>query len=96
MSGRIIIDSEAFERFNPDRIENFDDLKDTDFTVSQVPEIQEKTTNRARGDFGVVQVSPKIKLTEESHLLCRETVSGYSLKLKKWRKLSAETELYSS
>jgi hypothetical protein len=86
VSGRVIIDTEAFDRFNPDKLEDFNDLKDEDFTIIEVPELSERTANRLKSDYSLVQVSPKIKLTEEAHLICKEVVSGYSLKLKKWCK----------
>jgi hypothetical protein len=82
VTGRIIVDTEAFERFNPQRSENYDELHESDYTVSEVP-----ATNRSKKvKYAEEEASPKIKLTEEAHLICKSTLLGYSLKLKKWRK----------
>jgi hypothetical protein len=61
-------------------------LKKTDFTVTEMPELDLKTmvsclSNDYTGPVG----TPKIQLTDDARLICKSTVSGYSLKLKKWR-----------
>ena len=88
VSGRIIVDTEAFERFNPQRSESYDDLHDDDFASSDAPTA--KTNNsrlsKVEANFAEEVAAPVVKLTEEAHLICKSTLLGYSLKLKKWRK----------
>jgi hypothetical protein len=88
VSGRIIVDTEAFERFNPHRSERYDDLHDEDFTISEAPaaKAQNSRLSKAEANFAEETVAPVVKLTEEAHLICKSTLLGYSLKLKKWRK----------
>jgi hypothetical protein len=82
VTGRIIIDTEAFERFNPQRSENYDELHESDYIVSEV-----QATNKTKKEkYAEEDASPKVNLTEEAHLICKSTLPGYSLKLKKWRK----------
>jgi hypothetical protein len=38
---------------------------------------------------GQDQQKKRLRLTEDHHLICTSRVQGYSLKLKKWRKLLA-------
>lgn len=71
-------------------MEIFNDLKDEDFTRSDVLEVEATMSDgvSSQGGYNVIQVKPGLKLTEEAHLICKATVTGYSLKLKKWRKHS--------
>jgi hypothetical protein len=39
-----------------------------------------------QNDYAVEGVTPKISLTDNGLLICKSTVPGYSLKLKKWSK----------
>jgi hypothetical protein len=93
-SGRIIVDTEAFMRFNPQRSERYEDLHDEDFTISDAPTVQAKNSrlSRAEANFAEEAVAPVVKLTEEAYLICKSTLLGYSLKLKKWRKCSINPE----
>lgn len=70
-------------------MELYNDLKDEDFTRSDVPEVKATMSDgdSSQGDYDVIQVNPGLRLTEEAHLICKATVTGYSLKLKKWRKM---------
>ena len=88
VSGRIIIDTEAFERFNPHRSERYDDLHDEDFTISEVPAAKAKNSRltKAEANFAEETIAPVVRLREEAHLICKSTLLGYSLKLKKWCK----------
>jgi hypothetical protein len=90
VSGRIIIDSEAFGRFNPHRSERYDDLHDEDFTIEDAPASgpQNCKLSKAEQSFAETTTSPVVKLTEDAHVICKSTLLGYSLKLKKWRKFS--------
>jgi hypothetical protein len=82
VTGRIIIDTEAFERFNPNRTEDYDELHESDFITKEIsPTKFAKSVN-----YADKEESPEIKLTEEAHLICKSTLLGYSLKLKRWRK----------
>jgi len=82
VSGRIIIDTQAFNRFNPHRSENYDDLHESDYTVSEVLAFVASTINNTRkNNFAGEEVSPEVKLTEEAHIICKSTLLGYSLKL---------------
>jgi hypothetical protein len=75
-------------RFNPHRAEIYDDLHDEDFTISEAP-VAKKNSSRltkAEAKFSEDLVAPTVQLTEEGHLICKSTLLGYSLKLKKWRK----------
>ena len=38
-------------------------------------------------DFGAQETAPKVRLTADGHLICKSSVPGYSLKLKKWSML---------
>jgi hypothetical protein len=63
-------------------------LHDEDFTISETPAAKVKNSRltKAESNFAEEAVAPKVKLTEEAHLICKSTLLGYSLKLKKWRK----------
>jgi hypothetical protein len=75
-------------RFNPQRSERYDELHDEDFTISDVPAAKAKNSrlSKAEANFAEEAVAPVVKLTEDAHLICKSTLLGYSLKLKKWRK----------
>lgn len=81
VGGRIIIDTEAFDRFNVERQESYDPLHDSDFSVS---EVSVADTKAMQNDYATKEISPEVKLSPEAHLICKATVPGYSLKLKKW------------
>jgi hypothetical protein len=84
VTGRIIIDAEAFENFNPHRAEGYDDLEDSDYTLSEIPAINETVAS----GYANEEEPPKVTLTEAAHLICKPNLLGYSMKLKKWRKYS--------
>ncbi|KAH8807790.1 ATPase [Xylogone sp. PMI_703] len=72
VTGRVIIDTDSFDRFNTGRTEGLDPLENKDFRFEEVQngEPSSKALN--------------IRLTPRAHLICKATVKGYSLKLKKW------------
>jgi hypothetical protein len=85
VGGRIIIDTDSFERFNPDRANDYEDLKDADFSVSELPPTSTDSVAQNTGNAYTDEApEPKLSLTPEAHLICKATVPGYSLKLKKW------------
>ncbi|KAH6692073.1 ATPase [Leptodontidium sp. MPI-SDFR-AT-0119] len=85
VGGRIIIDTESFDRHNPTKSESYgDDLNEADFTVSEAPTSFKAMVSSLENDFGAEQAAPKIRLTADGHLICKSSVPGYSLKLKKW------------
>ena len=81
----MIIDTEVFDSFNPDRTDSYDALHDSDYTITEAPLV--KSGGKPAGnDYDEQETAPKVTLTEQSLLICKSTVKGYSLKLKKWRK----------
>jgi len=40
-----------------------------------------------QNDYAVEQEAPKLNLTADGHVICKASVPGYSLKLKKWSKI---------
>lgn len=91
MTGRVIIDTISFERCNPSRTEVLRSLEDEDYIIDEakVSSSESDETGLLANDYTHQEENqPKLKLTPEAHLICRSTVKGYSLKLKKWRKHS--------
>ncbi len=86
MSGRIIIDTESFDRNNPTKSETYsDDLHPADFEITETPILDfNKMEMVIQNDYEVEGETPKISLTDDGRLICKSTVPGYSLKLKKW------------
>lgn len=86
MSGRIIIDTESFDRNNPTQSSSYgDDLHAADFVVTEMPgNASKKQLTALENDYEVEQDTPKVALTDEGRLICKSSVPGYSLKLKKW------------
>jgi hypothetical protein len=82
VTGRIVIDTDVFETFNPDRAETFADLRDSDYALLNKISINDEAPNRYTGG----DAPPKVSLTGDAHMICRPTLQGYSLKLKKWSK----------
>lgn len=80
VTGRIIIDAQAFGTFNPHRAEAYDELDECDYTLSDLPATKETAAN----SYSNEEVSPNILLTDFGHLICKATLLGYSMKLKKW------------
>jgi hypothetical protein len=83
VTGRVIIDTQAFGTFNPHRAEAYDDLEDGDYTVSDNSAAEETAINK----YATEGMSSKISLTEYAHLICKGTLLGYSMKMKKWSKI---------
>ncbi|KAF4626492.1 hypothetical protein G7Y89_g11663 [Cudoniella acicularis] len=90
VSGRIVIDTESFDRHNPSRsVDYTDSLKATDYRIAEIPNVSFKTlVNAVDNDYAMEEVAPKVRLTADGHLICKSTVPGYSLKLKKWHFVS--------
>lgn len=84
VTGRIIIDAEAFGNFNPHRTEGYEELHKSDYIESDVP----ATNAPAINNYAKEEMSPTVNLTKDAHLICKPTLLGYSLKLKKWSKYS--------
>lgn len=85
VSGRIIIDTESFDRHNPTKSESYtDDLNEADFSLSEAPTSFKAMVSSLENDFGAQETAPKVRLTADGHLICKSSVPGYSLKLKKW------------
>jgi hypothetical protein len=85
VSGRVVIDSDAYFRFNPghsfspSRQNNGDDAVDS--VCFEDGEINSDIENDA------MQKAPDdVSLDENQLLICRPIVRGYALKLKKWRR----------
>lgn len=72
--------------FNPEKSEDYEDLQEKDFTLSEDPVIKAKDPRltKVEAKFAEDETEPVVKLTEEAHLICKPTLLGYSLKLKKW------------
>ncbi|MAD84339.1 MAG: hypothetical protein CL912_15350 [Deltaproteobacteria bacterium] len=88
VSGRIIIDTESFDRHNPTKSESYtDDLNEADFSLSEAPTSFKAMVSSLENDFGAQETAPKVRLTADGHLICKSSVPGYSLKLKKWSML---------
>jgi hypothetical protein len=85
VTGRIIIDTEAFNTANPDESEALDALQEDDFTASEVPDVA------GNSNYETESTSTNLKLTSKAHLICKSTLRGYSLKLKKWRMYSKQS-----
>jgi hypothetical protein len=70
-------------------------LHDEDFTISEAPasEARNSRLSKAEANFAEEVVAPVVKLTEEAHLICKSTLPGYSLKLKKWREYFFDLEI---
>ncbi|KAH7388922.1 ATPase [Cadophora sp. MPI-SDFR-AT-0126] len=85
VSGRIIIDTESFDRHNPTKSESYsDDLNEADFTLTEPPTSFKAMVSSLENDFDAGENAPKRRLTADGHLICKSSVPGYSLKLKKW------------
>ena len=85
VTGRIVIDTESFDRHNPTQSESYgDSLNENDFTLSEAPTSFKAMVSNLDNDFVTEQVAPKVRLTADGHLICKSSVPGYSLKLKKW------------
>ena len=80
VTGRIIIDTQAFGTFNPHRAETYDELEECDYTMSDPPSPKETATN----DYSNEEMPSNLSLTDFAHLICKATLLGYSMKLKKW------------
>jgi hypothetical protein len=82
------VDTESFDRNNPTKSESYnDDLHPADFKITEIPGMDfKKMVTIIQNDYAVESVTPKIALTDDGRLICKSTVPGYSLKLKKWSK----------
>jgi hypothetical protein len=57
--------------------------------MSEVPGMNFKDmVTVIQNDYAVEQEAPKLSLTADGHVICKASVPGYSLKLKKWSKQS--------
>jgi hypothetical protein len=85
VDGRIIIDAQSFRKFNPHFNASTSELSDEHYIVE---ESTEDDTQQKIGstDYQTETAKPKVRLTSEAHLICKTTVQGYSLTLKKWCK----------
>jgi len=88
VTGRIIIDTESFDRNNPMKATAYnDDLHAQDFKVSQTAVMDfKKMVTVVENDYEDEGNGPKIDLTDDGRLICKSTIPGYSLKQKKWSK----------
>ncbi|PMD36930.1 ATPase [Hyaloscypha variabilis F] len=86
VTGRIIIDTESFDRNNPTKSSAYnDDLHPQDFKVSQTATMDfKKMVTVIQNDYEDEGDGPKIDLTDDGCLICKSTIPGYSLKQKKW------------
>jgi len=98
VSGRIIIDTDSFNRHNPSKGSSYgDDLHKKDFAISEVSGMSFKDmVTVIHNDYTIEQEEPKITLTAEGHLICKSVVPGYSLKLKRWSAYPSNPALESS
>ncbi|KAF4625275.1 hypothetical protein G7Y89_g12896 [Cudoniella acicularis] len=87
VSGKIVIDIESFNRHNLMQSESVSgSLSDEDGECKLNPSNEVDSPN---GDnYTTTTTSPKVGLTAIGHLICKSTVAGYSLKLKKWHFVS--------
>jgi len=86
-TGRIIIDSDSFQRFSPRSINRVDPLSAKECAsgpeaVAEKLEIQDPT--EMKYVFGKQDKEERLRLTEDHQLLCLPRVRGYSLKKKQW------------
>lgn len=102
VDSRIIIDTYAWNRFNPNRQVSLSPLgskmvipvnnsNESDDYYDDEEDGYDDEYNRSaqRSGHGIANNSndiPTLTLTEEQLLLCSATLKGYSLKNKKWRK----------
>jgi len=85
VAGRIIIDTQSFNRHNPTKRGTYGDaLLPADFVISQRQGMGFKTMAVLMNDYQA-EDGPKINLTDDGRLICKSTVPGYSLKQKRWR-----------
>jgi hypothetical protein len=82
VNGRIIIDTQMFNKFNPQFNISIGDLSESDYILEDIAKQQKIDSTVYETEVG----KPKVRLTSEAHLICKTTVPGYSLSLKKWRK----------
>jgi hypothetical protein len=86
-NGRIIIDSDSYQRFSPRSVSRVEPLtakegaKNPEGAAKKV-EIQDPT--EMKYVFGKQDKEQRLSLTEDHHLICLPRVRGYSLKKKQW------------
>ncbi|EHL01856.1 putative ATP-dependent zinc metalloprotease FtsH [Glarea lozoyensis 74030] len=83
-NGRIIIDAQSLRKFNPQFASGVNELDKDHFVL----EDSSKDMPQQKIDSTVYETEtsrPKVRLTDEGCLICKTTVPGYSLSLKKWR-----------
>lgn len=78
INSRIIIDTYAFNRFNPNRKVNLEFLQ-TDENVEEDSDLEELELDNRQGKNTI-----RGRLNEEQLLICTASLRGYSLKNKKW------------
>ncbi|TVY85338.1 Mitochondrial Lon protease-like protein [Lachnellula suecica] len=86
VSGRVILDTESFNRHNPSEAEHYGRRLEADeFERLEVPRRNSKKTDEiSREDFALRQETPNVILTAKGHLFCQSLQPGCSLKHKKW------------
>jgi hypothetical protein len=86
-TGRIIIDSDSYQRFSPRSVSRVEPLTAKEGAknpegASKKVEIQDPT--EMKYVFGKQDKEQRLRLTEDHHLICLPRVRGYSLKKKQW------------
>ncbi|CAG5146982.1 uncharacterized protein ALTATR162_LOCUS1964 [Alternaria atra] len=86
-TGRIIIDSDSYQRFSPRSVGRIEPLPAKECArdpenASEKLDIQDPTETKYV--FGKQEKEKRLRLTADHHLLCLPRVRGYSLKKKQW------------
>ena len=90
-TGRIIVDTHAFNRFSQFTRIRSNGFKETD-AVNVEEEAPNALMNGTQGGGLIVSTSkPKVKLSESLHLISFPLVRGYSLKSKRWMAFFVDT-----
>lgn len=85
-TGRVIIDSDSFNRFSHIYMKGIEPLaaKDGATDSACAPRKLDIENTSTKYSFGSQASTERIRLTEAHHLICLPRVRGYSLKKKKW------------
>jgi hypothetical protein len=86
VQGRVIIDSDCFQRFSPRYVSGVEPLPASEGEQSseQKPKLALAESLKNTYVFGQQAKEERIRLKEKHHMTCLPRVRGYSLKKKKW------------
>ena len=81
VSGRIIIDPKSFNQFSPHCSRRWKRMSSKDYDMLLVSRATQAAMRRVKM---TVDRGPVINLSSYHHMICKSTVRGYSIKLKRW------------